>query len=570
MRTLSCHRTGVWLLLIVAAVLSCGCASDISAAQVEQAQLPLELVETDLAPQSGKVLHLDEGDDLQAALEQAEPGDVIELEAGATFRGPFTLPEKAGEGWVVVRSSGLDDLPAPGSRVNPAHAPFMARLVSRSEPVVRAGSRAHHYRFIGLEISPAGKDESLLTGALSSLRQRLTGNASATDRGVLLKNLVLLGLGESKTEDVPHHIIFDRCYIHGDPQAGARRGIVMNGKHLAVIDSYLSDFKEVGADSQAIAGWNGAGPFRIVNNYLEGAGENVMFGGATPTIEGLVPADIEVRRNHFYKPMSWQIDHPEYIGTPWSVKNLFELKNARRVLVEGNVFEHNWPHAQNGLAVLFTVRNEGGAAPWATVQDITFRNNILRGVTGGINILGRDDNEHPSEQTSRIVISNNLFEDLGGGNAFQLLQGVDDILVEHNTIINQGNILFTEGPPNNRFTFTDNIVMHRNAGIAGSGTGTGNPTLQAYFHDVIMEGNLFVDGPNRRYPPGNDFPASLEDVGFIAPQNSDYRLQQANQTGSGEESESGEAGVPGVDFERLCAALAFTEQPPLCDSLLRK
>ena len=42
------------------------------------------------------------------------------------------------------------------------------------------------------------------------------------------------------------------------------------------------------------------------------------------------------------------------------MKNSFELKNARRVLVEGNVFEHVWAAAQTGFAVLFTTRNQGG------------------------------------------------------------------------------------------------------------------------------------------------------------------------------------------------------------------
>ena len=65
--------------------------------------------------------------------------------------------------------------------------------------------------------------------------------------------------------------------------------MALNARRAAVIDSYLADFKEVGADSQAIAGWNGPGPFGIANNYLEAAGENVMFGGADPAIDGLVP-----------------------------------------------------------------------------------------------------------------------------------------------------------------------------------------------------------------------------------------------------------------------------------------
>ena len=39
----------------------------------------------------------------------------------------------------------------------------------------------------------------------------------------------------------------------------------------------------------------GTGPYNIINNHLEGASENVMFGGADPDISNLVPADIEAR-----------------------------------------------------------------------------------------------------------------------------------------------------------------------------------------------------------------------------------------------------------------------------------
>ena len=138
---------------------------------------------------------------------------------------------------------------------------------------------------------------------------------------------------------LPHDIIVDRCYLHGDPVLGGRRGVALNGKSLAVIDSYLADFKEVGADSQAVLGVNGPGPFKIVNNHLESAGENVMFGGGAPAIHDLVPSDIEIRHNYFFKPTSWR-------GVWAAVKNLFELKNARRVLVEGNIFENNWLASQ--------------------------------------------------------------------------------------------------------------------------------------------------------------------------------------------------------------------------------
>src|SRR4029434_4606421 len=119
---------------------------------------------------------------------------------------------------------------------------------------------------------------------------------------------------------------------------------------------------------------------------------------AIPSIDGLVPSDIEIRRNRMAKPLTWRIGDPQYARTAWTVKNLFELKNARRVLVDGNLFEYNWPHAQNGFAILFTVRNQDGKSPWSVVEDITFANNVVRHVGAGINVLGHDD-IHESRQT---------------------------------------------------------------------------------------------------------------------------------------------------------------------------
>ena len=57
-----------------------------------------------------------------------------------------------------------------------------------------------------------------------------------------------------------------------------------------------------------------------------------------------------------------------------AVKNIFELKSARRLLVEGNIFENCWLAAQGGWALQFTVRNQDGAAPWSTIEDVTFEN----------------------------------------------------------------------------------------------------------------------------------------------------------------------------------------------------
>ena len=354
-------------------------------------ELPRVFIDTTLVTPTGKTIAVTSGGDVQAALNAAQPGDVITLAAGATFTGSFTLPNKTGIGWIIVRTSAPDSsLPPSGTRVTPAYTAAMPKIVvgASSGHAIVAASGAHHFRLIGIELMAAD--------------------------GVTTFDVVQLGTGsERSTDTLPHDIIIDRCYIHGLVGQPAKRGIALNGSRLAVIDSYLSEFKDQSQDTQAIMGWNGPGPFKLVNNYLEATGENVMFGGADPSIRNLVPSDIEIRHNHFSKPLSWKIGDPTYAGTPWTVKNLFELKNARRVLIDGNLFEYNWPHAQSGFAIQFTVRNQDRSAPWSVVEDVTFSNNIVRHTASGINILGRDDNG-PSQQTKRILIRNNLFEDMGG------------------------------------------------------------------------------------------------------------------------------------------------------------
>src|SRR5713226_3079461 len=470
------------LALILACVATAFLLPARALAQTEP-ELPRVFLDTTYSPPTrGKLIPVNAGGDLQAALHASQPGDVIELQAGAAFTGNFILPKKPGTEWIYIRSSAHALLPHPGTRVFPSHARLMPRIDTPNRaPAIRTAAAAHHYRFVGIEVTARGDTRS--TGPYSD------------------NNVVYLESegGQTSPSQVPTEIVFDRCYIHGTPTGSVRRGIAMNGARMAVVDSYLSDFHEVGADSQAISGWNGPGPFKIVNNYLEGAGENVLFGGADPAILNLVPSDIEVRRNHIVKPLAWHVGEASFAGTPWNVKNLFELKNARRVLVEGNIFEQNWVHAQNGFAILFTVRNQDGGSPWAVVEDVTFANNIVRHTAQGVNVLGQDD-MRPSDHTKRILIKNNLFDDVGaprwgeGGKLFQLLGGAADVVIEHNTAFQTGAIVMAEGAPNLGFVFRYNIALHNAYGILGTGTGVGNPTLERYFPNAIVTKNVIIGG----------------------------------------------------------------------------
>jgi hypothetical protein len=498
-------------------------------------ELPKASVETGPAPEGGRTVAVPAGGDFQAALHQAQPGDVITLAAGATYTGPFVLPSKSGSGWITVRTSAPDQrLPALGVRIDPSHGPLMPAVVAASDSVIATAPGAHHFRFVGIEIRPQARH--------------------------FLYNLVLLGANARTASDLPHDIIFDRCYVHGDPQKGTRRGLALNARSVAVINSYLSDFKEAGADSQAIAAWNGPGPFQIVNNYLEAAGENVLFGGADPTIRDLVPSDIEIRRNHFSKSLSWRIGHPAYAGTPWTVKNLLELKNARRVLVEANVFEQNWGHAQTGFSILFTVRNQDGTAPWSVVEDVTFRRNIVRHTGSGVNILGRDQN--PSQQTKRILITDNLFDDVNGGRwqgegrLFQVLGGTADVVIEHNTGFQTGPIMMADSDTNTGFVYRSNITNKGNYGFFGSGVGEGIAALNRYFPGYHFLRNIIIGGLASAYPRDNSFPPSIDAVAFRDPLNGDYRLAASSRyrnTGT-------DGRDPGADLEALLTETAGVSQ----------
>ena len=542
MKTLQASVALLLALLLPLALLAPG-SSEQSPQQASDPELPRVCVDSTSAPSNGRTIAVAPGGDFQAALKAAQPGDAITLEAGARFTGNFTLPNKSGTGWITIRTAAPDSrLPAPGTRITPAYASVLPKLVSpNSRPVITAAPGAHHYRFIGVEFT---------------VGTEVTINY----------HLILLGNRPTSAEDVPHDLIFDRVYIHGNPRVNLRRGIGLNSARTAIIDSYITDAHEVGADSQAILGWDGPGPFKIVNNYLEGAGENLMFGGADPSIRDLVPSDIEIRRNHFFKPLTWRIGDPSYAGTPWTVKNLLELKNARRVLIDGNLFEGNWRHEQGGTAIVFTVRNQDGTAPWSTVEDVTFSNNIVRHTGSAVGMHGWDD-LYPSQLTRRILIRNNLFDDVSGGRwggsgrLFGANKGIEDLVIDHNTGFQDGAILRVEGgcrpdggePCHTRFVFRNNLALHNEHGIHGAGTAPGHQTLAAYFPGALVERNVMVGNSHPlQYPPYNFSPSSLDSVGFLNLAGRDYRLARSSPY----KHAATDGRDIGVDFEALSTVLA--------------
>jgi hypothetical protein len=440
---------------------------------------------------SGNVINVPAGGDLQAAIDKAVGGDTILLAAGATYTGNFRLPAKGNQTDITIATAGT--LPPIGTRVTPAMAPQMAKISSgNTSTALATDPYAQHYviRFIEFLPNTNGYNDVITLGD-----------------GSLAQNSLAM---------VPHDLALIQIYIHGSDATGQKRGVGLNSASTKILDSRIENMWAPGQDSQAICGWNGPGPYEIDNNYLEAASENILFGGATPGIYGVIPSDIRFTRNYVTKRWSW------FGTTDRNIKNLFELKAGQRVHVEGNVFENNWAQAQNGTAILFTERLEGGTASWFVITDVLFTNNVVRHVGAGINILGVDDYfPQTGPKSHDIVVRNNLFEDVNGAKygstgRFAMVRAGYGYTFDHNTILQDGaSYLYGGDFPAPYVTFTNNIVQDLAWGVMGAGTAPGTSSLTTWYPNATFLRNVSAGSNAATYPQGNFYPASMTDVGFV-------------------------------------------------------
>ncbi|MFY9558661.1 MAG: hypothetical protein WAQ52_00365 [Terriglobales bacterium] len=534
------------------------------------AELPRVTVASSLTdtPAPGSIVAVNAGGNLQAALNNAFCGDIVELQAGATFSGNFTFPAKNCDDrhWIIVRTSAHDSaLPPEGQRVTPCYAgvvslpgrpqyacanpqKVMARIEygkSADGPFIFCNG-ANHYRLIGLEIT------------------RTAGVKSAP-------SLVSVEPG-----GVADHIVVDRSWLHGTTQDETRIGVHLNGtSYVAVVDSYFSDFHCTDGtgtctDAHAVGGGNGNhqdGPYKIENNFLEASGEAVMFGGGAATA---TPADIEIRRNHFFKPWQWMPGNPHFVGGvgghPFIVKNHLELKNATRVLIEANLMENNWGgFTQSGYALLLSpksqhTRHNGNVCPLCQVTDVTIRYTQILHAGGGIqlatSISGYGGNGGPALAGTRWSIHDAVLDDInknyvGGGSLFEVLNGwpknpLNTVTINHITgfpdpdshLLIMGNR--AANPRMYGFVFTNNMVATGKYPVWSTGGGPtscaakGTPAqkIAKCFSTYTFKNSALIGTPEAfppsSWPAGNFFPSDLNAAGFAQHDEGggvDYELQ---------------------------------------------
>lgn len=548
-------------------------------------------------PAPGKVTQVNANSDPQTAVDNAQCGDTIQLQAGATYSGMLKLPAKQcdDQHWIIIRTSAPDSaLPPEGQRVTPCYAGVSSlpnrpaysctkpqNVLAKISRSVRMGdgpivfdSGANHYRLIGLEITrPVDK--------------------------VPVVALI------APSQDAPaDHIIIDRSWIHGTAQDETRRGVALRGTtHVAIVDSYLNDFHCTAVtgtctDSSATGGGTGnnaSGPWKIENNFLEAAGENILFGGAPATI---VPADITIRRNHLYKVPQWRKGEPGFVGgytgDAFVVKNLFEIKNGTRILFESNILEYSWGgFSQFGQSILITPRNDynkirkqGNLCSVCEATDITIRYNKISHTAAGFNIANVVVDNLGAQAGERYSIHDVIADDIdatkykGGGGLFLVMnfwpkQTLNSISIRHVTGFpdQRGHVLGIANSLNNPemygFTFSDNVVVVPtypvwSAGAVNDCAVADVPitVIVACFKTSTFSNNILAAAthafPPSKWPGGNFFPATVNDVGFVNYNNGnggDYHLQASSPyKGKGSDGRD-----PGADIDAVNAALQGVE-----------
>lgn len=463
---------------------------------------------------------------------------VIEIDAGLTITGQFTLGNKVDNNWIIIRSSAHGSL-AQAKRVTPASVANLFKLITNSvaAPITTA-TGAHHFRLIGAEVTI---DPSAVADAPTGFSQ---------------SGLIRFGsTAETSETEWPHHIIIDRCYIHGQPFKNTTRGIYGNGTDYAVIDSYLSEFHNTDADSQAILHGQGR-RVKILNCYLEASGENFLCGGVEHTVVPVTtPSDFEFLRNFVVWKEAWKTNHPSYEGINWSSKNHFEFKNGKQVVVFACVFSKWWGSEQTGGSIALK-NSDNDKDPTVQVSDFLWYKNHHKNVGNGLIFNGSNwPDEESVDYLRRVTVEDNLWEmngdvwtDENTGLSSECnvakifysivtvstipqpiyrLQYPDDLKIVHNTFINAlaadsyrqinafSEIPTAEGKLEN-FVYRDNICGYGLYGIKCGGTEEGILSLNTAANQATYTWtNNMVVGNALNYPPGNIYLPAFSGVKFV-------------------------------------------------------
>ena len=105
------------------------------------------------------------------------------------------------------------------------------------------------------------------------------------------------------------------------------------------------------------------------------------------------------------------------------------------------------------------------------------------------------------------------------------------------------------GEPSPGFVYDKNITIRgpKGYGVFGDATGEGNTALKKFAPSCSFRKNVIVGAPPAQYPSDNFYPTSTTEVGFVAFEKGDFRL---NPTSRYKKAGDEEASL-GCNFELL-------------------
>jgi hypothetical protein len=499
----------------------------------------------------------------QTAINDADcdpDGWILLVDDVLTITGNFTLPDKncASGKYVIIQTDNLAALPPDGNRVTTANSGQMPMFVDNS-----ANSNAPF-------MIANGGGNYIIRGIECSFSVDSTGGCINVGDGSV-----------TSTDQIPRNVIIDQVLVRGRASGAVRRGIRIDGANVAVINSWVDRIHETGADTQAILVGCTTGTILVDNNYMEAAGENFMVGGVGCGLPSpSLPNDITFTRNYLFKPVAWK--------GAWLVKNTWESKAGRRVLVKGNLMENVWVDGQQGRFVITKAANTDGDDNWVEVSDLEFSHNWFKNGEGAwTQVASKDGSGSEVGFTGRIYYHDNLATDIGGLAGWRILVGgttpMSDVFFRHNTIITVGSAarsLFLEvqvgggQTPTPRFAFHDNIFGAQ----AGSGVAD-NCTVNGADQDCVTSSNayknLLYDNGTGTVDCSNFYGANailctsgtIDSMGFVNHTAGNYRLA-VGSLGKNAALDGNDVGITtdGYELMKCLTDIAFSGANKQCSS----
>lgn len=519
------------------------------------AQYPRTVMNTDTFPtRTGVVRSVNSDATFSAALTAAVPGDWIVVDHTVTYTGNYygAFPVKNGDAApggnnvIVVISKALYDGYSSG---------VFSVCPQKKRVAVTDLANLAYFKCTNNTLGAF-----MVSGATKGWR--FVGLRFGVDAGTSsVSHLVSLGNGDnaaqSDVSQCPSNLGLDRCWIDAHSGCEVRHAVELHCQYGFVIDCGYGDDIHVTtySESHAIVGYNGPGPFRIVNNRVCGGSQFLFFGGAA-SLCGM-PADIEVRYNTFTRPASW-------IGGPYKVKCGFEIKKAQFVLFEGNILENVWPQSQAGAGLLLKSESYGDGATIGYTADVLARANLIRNVAFGVNIASLD-NVDPAYPANRVISFGNLYRVGAAGfdasqNPFIGMYLSTNSGTVHDTFISEGTVNAIGQPTNpTGFRIMNTIFGPTNYGLKGSAGGAeGTYAITNYMPGAIVTKTIFTGRSSGSYPVGNYFPADDATIQYTNATTKDYSLLGTTQVaGAG----GGGTGGGGGTVTPTATALRIVTQP---------